>query len=90
MYLKIAFSEASVHAIHFYPEVRAFYQKMRRRSNVAIARTVVAKELARVVYHMLKDKVKYRGFKGQPIQRNKALAWPRRARFAPVSAVARS
>jgi transposase len=85
-YLKIALSDAAVHAIRYYPEVRRFYQKMVRRSNQSIARTLVAKEMARIVYHILKDNSVYKGFKGQPIEKHKPLAWPRRAAFAPVSA----
>jgi hypothetical protein len=54
-----------------------YIYKMRRRSNEAIARTVVAKELARIVYYVLKNKTPYRGFKGQPIQRHKSFRWPR-------------
>lgn len=76
-YLKIAFTEAAVHAIQYYPEFKAFYQKLARRSNQAIARTVVAKELAKIVYYILKNKSPYRGFKGQPISRQKSLQWPR-------------
>jgi hypothetical protein len=85
-YLKIALSEAATHAIQFYPEIRRFYQKMYRRSNEAIARTLVAKEMARIVYHILKEKSNYRGFKGQPIERQKKLVWPLRAAFAPHAA----
>jgi transposase len=76
-YLKIAFTEAAVHAIQYYPEYKTFSQRLARRSNPAIARTVVAKELARIVYYLLKNKTPYRGFKGQPIGRAKAVAWPR-------------
>jgi len=76
-YLKIAFSDAAVHAIQYWPEVRAFYQRCLRRSNQPIARALVAKELARIVYHMLKNKAEYRGFKGRPITRMKAVQWPR-------------
>lgn len=78
-YLKIAFSEAAVHAIQYYSEYRCFYQRLARRSNQAIARTVVAKELAKIVYYILKNKTDYQGFKGQPISRAKALQWPRRS-----------
>lgn len=76
-YLKIAFSDAAVHAIQYYPEVKAFYQKLARRSSQVIARTVVAKELAKIVYYILKNKEPYRGFKGLPISRKKSLQWPR-------------
>jgi transposase len=76
-YLKIAFTEAAVHAIQYYPEFKAFYQRLARRSNPAIARNVIAKELARIVYYILKNKTPYRGFKGHPISRQKSMQWPR-------------
>jgi transposase len=79
VYLKIAFTDAAVHATRYYPEIRAYYQKMLRRSNQAIARAIVAKELCRIVYHVLKEKTEYKGFKGKPISRRKALNWPRLA-----------
>jgi transposase len=78
-YLKMAFSDAAVRAIQYYPEIRAFYKRMLRRTNERVARTIVAKELARIVYHILTTKNNYRGFKGQPISRVKALEWPRLA-----------
>ena len=76
-YLKIAFADAAVHAVQYYPEFKRFYQKILRRSNPAVARTVVAKELARIVYHLLKNKTAYSGFKGQPQSRRKSEQWPR-------------
>jgi transposase len=76
-YLKTAFTEAAVHAIQYYPEFKSFAARLARRSNPAIARTVVAKELARIVFYILKNNAPYRGFKGQPISRAKAVAWPR-------------
>ncbi len=76
-YLKIAFTDMAVRAIQYYPEYRRFYQKILRRANEPIARTVVAKELARIVYHVLKNKTDYRGFKGVPISRQKAKQYPR-------------
>jgi len=76
-YLKIAFSDVAVHAIQYYPEYQRFFQKRARRSNEAIARTVVAKELAKIVYYVLKNKQPYKGFKGQEISRQKSAQWPR-------------
>jgi transposase len=76
-YLKIAFSDAAVHAIQYYAEYKRFYQKLARRSNEATARAVVAKELAKIVYYILKSKTQYKGFKGQPISRTKSMQWPR-------------
>ncbi len=76
-YLKIAFTDMAVHAIQYFPEYRRLYQKIRHRANEPIARTVVAKELARIVYHILKNKTQYRGLKGQPISHHKAWQYPR-------------
>ena len=76
-YLKIAFTDMAVHAIQYYPEYRRLYQKILRRANEAVARTVVAKELARIVYHILTNKTEYRGLKGQPISHQKAMQYPR-------------
>ena len=78
-YLKIAFADTAIRAIQYYPEITAFYKRMVHRSNERVARAVVAKELARIVYHILRSKITYRGFKGQPISRGKALQWPRLA-----------
>jgi transposase len=76
-YLRVAFTDMAVHAIQYFPEYRHLYQKILRRSNEPIARTVVAKELARIVYFMLKNKTDYRGLKGQPISHQKATQYPR-------------
>jgi len=76
-YLKIAFSDAAVHAVQYYPEFKTFYKRIARRTNPAIARTIVAKELAKIVYHILQNNEPYRGLKGQPPSRHKSLQWPR-------------
>ncbi len=76
-YLKIAFSDIAVHAIQYYPEIKSFYQKMLRRTNKHVARTIVAKEFAKIVYYILKNKSPYKGFKGLPISHQKSLQWPR-------------
>jgi transposase len=79
-YLKIALTDAAVHAIRYYPEFRRFYQKQLRRHKKAITLTLVAKEMARIVYHILKDKTEYTGLKGQPIERQKQPVRLRRVR----------
>jgi len=78
-YLKMAFSDCAVRAIQYYPEIRAFYKRLLRRTCEPVARTIVAKELARIVFFILRNKSNYKGFKGQPISRVKALQWPRLA-----------
>ncbi|MGN8224319.1 IS110 family transposase [Gracilimonas sp. BCB1] len=75
-YLKVAFSQAAIGAITYYPPVRQFYNKIRRRSGKHVARTVVAKELARIVYFMLSRNQPYKGFKGKETPKDTYLNWP--------------
>lgn len=75
-YLKVAFTQAAIGAVSFYPPVRRFYNKIRRRSGKHVARTVVAKELAKIVYVMLSRNEPYKGFKGTPTPKDTYLNWP--------------
>lgn len=77
-YLKIAFNQAAVHAVRLYPVIRDFYNRKARKKNKYIARTLVAKELARIVYHVWKDRKGYNfTFKGIKIEKPKERWWPR-------------
>ena len=77
-YLKLAFSHAAVRAIQYFPEIRAFYRATARRKPPALARALVAKELARIVYYMLRKQEAFNGtFKGKPLSRTKTPKWPR-------------
>jgi transposase len=79
-YLKLAFSHAAVRAIQYFPEIRAFYRNTARRKPPALARALVAKELARIVYYMLTKQEAFNGtFKGKPLSRTKTPKWPRLA-----------
>jgi transposase len=79
-YLKLAFSHAAVRAIQYYAEIRAFYRVTARRKPPALARALVAKELARIVYFMLRKQEAFNGtFKGTPLSRTKTPKWPRLA-----------
>jgi transposase len=79
-YLKLAFSHAAVRAIQYFPEVRQWYQRWKRKKPIRIARTLVAKELAKSVYVVLHDQVTFnQEFKGTPLTRQKQARWPRRA-----------
>jgi transposase len=78
-YLKIAFSDAAVRAIQYYPEIREFYRKKARKTHRMIARTIVAKELARSAYFILKNKVEFETFKGVVLKKTKQNRWPRPA-----------
>lgn len=79
-YLKLAFSHAAVRAIQYFPEVRQWYQRWKRKKPIRIARALVAKELAKSVYVVLHEQVDFnQQFKGTPLTRQKQARWPRRA-----------
>ena len=71
-YLKLAFSHAAVRAIQYYPEVKAWYGSKRRKKPEAVARALVAKEIARIAYHVLGKQEDFNGqFKGKALSRTK-------------------
>lgn len=74
-YLKFAFTESAVKAMQFYPEIKHFASRLEHRSTKAIARTVVAKELAKISYYVLSREQEFKTFKG--IEINKLRNWPR-------------
>jgi transposase len=77
-YLKIIFNDAAVCAYTNYPEIRDFYQNKCRKKNKHLARNLVAKELARIVYHTVTKKCDYDfTFKGKALSRVKVCHWPR-------------
>jgi transposase len=79
-YLKLAFHHAAVRAIQYFPEIQRFYRSTARRKPAAVARALVAKELARAVYFVLQRQEPFNGtFKGQPLSRTKTPKWPRLA-----------
>ena len=76
-YLKLAFSHAGVRAIQYYPEIKAWYRSKTRKKPVAVARALVAKEIARIAYHVLRKQEDFSGrFKGRPLSRTKKEQWP--------------
>ena len=75
-YLKMAFSHAAVRATQYYPEVRAWYGSKKRRKPDVVARALVAKEIARVVYHVLSKHQDFNGqFKGVALSQSKKEQW---------------
>lgn len=75
-YLKIAFGQAAIGAYRNYSEVKKFYNKLKRRKGPRIARTIVAKELSRIVWYVLAKDQPYKGFKGQMTKICKDGSWP--------------
>ena len=79
-YLTLAFSHAAVRAIQYYPEIQRFYRTMARRKPRIVARALVAKELARIVYYVLTKQEAFNGtFKSITLSRTKKPQWPRLA-----------
>ncbi len=79
-YLKLAFSHAGIRAVQYHPEIRAFFKAKARKKPIRIARTLVALELARIVYHVLSTHEDFNGqFKGRVLSHRKHAQWPRRA-----------
>lgn len=65
--------------MQYYPEIRTFHQQRVRSKGKPIARALVAKELARIVYFVLKRQVDYdQTFKGVPLSHSKQPIRPRR------------
>lgn len=75
-YLRMAFNQAAIIAYRDYPVVKEFYKKITRRSGKHVARTVVGKELAKIVWHMLSKDEEYKGFKGRMTRITTQNYWP--------------
>lgn len=75
-YLRMAFGQAAVSAYTHYKVVKKFYKKIKRRSGRPVARAIVAKELAKIVWHMLSKHEEYKGFKGQSTRTASQTCWP--------------
>ena len=77
-YLKIVFSDAAVHAIQYYPVIRRYNNSLMRKKNKQVAKTIIAKEIAKIVYYVLKKKQSFNHlFKGIELEHRKSLQWPR-------------
>jgi transposase len=77
-YLKVAFSDAAIHAVQYYPVIRKYHNSLLRKKNKNIAKTIIAKEIAEIVYHVLKNKSNFNNkFRGQVLEHKKSLQWPR-------------
>lgn len=71
-YLKLALSHAAVRAVQRYAEIGAAYRKKLRKKNQPLALAWVRKELARIVYYVLRDGIDYDNtFRGVALSRPK-------------------
>ena len=73
-------SHAAIRAVQYFPEVRQWFQRWKRKKPIRVARALVAKELAKSVYVVLSQGVEFdQQFKGTPLTKRKQASWPRRA-----------
>ena len=78
--LKMAFHHSAIRAIQYFAEIRTEYQRLHRRKGKPIARALIAKELATIVYALLTKGVDFSGtFRGHQLTRTKKHTWPRLA-----------
>lgn len=74
-YLKMAYMNAAVSAYRHHSAVRKHFTRMKKRKGPKIARAVVAKQLSKIVWHILSRGEPYRGYKGQ-MTRSTHAGWP--------------
>ena len=55
-YLAWAFSEAATYAIRYYPPIRQWYERKKRRTNAPKALNALACKLAKAVWHVMQGK----------------------------------
>lgn len=55
-YLAWAFAEAAVFAVRSYPRIAAWYERKKRRRNVAVAMKALACKLAKATWHVMQGK----------------------------------
>ena len=78
-YLKLVFHTAAIRAAQYHPEIRQEYRRLARRKGKIVARALIAKELASIVYWVLRKQEAFNGrFRGHVLTPKPAV-WPRLA-----------
>ena len=78
--LTMAVHFAAIRAIQYFAAIRTEFQRLQRRKGKPIARALIAKELATIVYAMLTKETAFTGkFRGHDRTRTKRCTWPRLA-----------
>lgn len=78
-YLKQVFHTAAIRAAQYHPEIRQEYRRLSRRKGKIVARALIAKELASIVYWVLRKQEAFNGkFRGHVLTAKPAV-WPRLA-----------
>jgi len=77
-YLKMAFGQAAPKARQYYPVIRRWFERVERQKGFPLANALVAKELAKSAYYVLRKVEPFHGkWKGQPLEHQKQRHWPR-------------
>jgi len=79
-YLKMAFSEAGVRATQYFKEINDFYNAKQKKKHPAVARAIVAQEIAKNCFDVLKNNCDFNNkFAGKSLSKRKSMQWPRLA-----------
>ena len=77
-YLKLVFSDAAVHALQYYPVIKKYHHSKLRKKKKQVAHAIIAKEIARIAFYVLKYKSNFNNhFKGSELEHKKSVQWPR-------------
>ncbi len=77
-YLKIVFSDAAVHALQYYSVIKHYHYSKLRKKKKQVAKAIISKEIARIVYYVLKNKSDFNNkFKGVDLKQKKSVQLPR-------------
>jgi len=77
-YLKVTFCDAAVHALQYYPVIKKYHDSKLRKKKKQVAHAIIAKEIARIAFYVLKNKSDFNNkFKGTELEHKKSLQWPR-------------
>jgi transposase len=77
-YLKLVFSDAAVHALQYYPVIKKYHDSKLRKKKKQVAHAIIAKEIARIAFYVLKYKSDFNNhFKGVDLENKKSFQWPR-------------
>jgi len=76
-YLKMACGHAAPKARQYYPVIRRWFERKKRAKGFPIANALLAKELAKSAYYVLRKGEPFHGqWKGQPLDHQKHRHWP--------------
>lgn len=77
-YLKLVFSDAAVHALQYYPVIKKYHDSKLRKKKKQVSHAIIAKEIARIAFYVLKYKSDFNNhFKGIDLENKKSFQWPR-------------